>query len=71
VLEVSDSLMLARDRAYYPVTKAIYEIVMGEYALTNHAIASAVGVWAMILLAATLMITSKILGKKMGAIFRV
>ena len=69
MLEVSDSLILAQREADYPITKAIYVLYQrlgdGQY------LASAMGVWAMMLLAATLIGSSLLMGKKMGAIFRV
>ena len=69
MLEVSDSLILAQREAHFPITKAIlvlfYRLGDGPY------IASALGVWAMALLALTLIGASRLLGKKMGALFRV
>ena len=69
MLEVSDSLMLAQRADYFPITKEIYDLFQvigsGKY------LASALGVWAMIFLAATILGASTILGRKMGAIFRV
>ena len=69
MLEVSDSLILAQRESDYPITKAIYTLFErlgdGQY------IASAMGVWAMVLLAVTLVGASILMGKKMGAIFRV
>ncbi len=69
MLEVSDSLILAQRMAYYPITKAILELSQrlpyGPY------IASALGVWAMVLLTLTILSANALLGKKMGAIFRV
>jgi iron(III) transport system permease protein len=69
LLEVSDSIILAQKSAYFPITRAILELFQrlgdGMY------IASALGVWAMLLLAITLMAANGLLGRKMGAIFRV
>ncbi len=69
MLEVSDSLMLAQRADYYPITKTIYELFQligsGTY------IAAALGVWAMAFLAATIIGCSLLLGRKMGAIFRI
>lgn len=69
MLEVSDSLMLAQQAQFYPITKTIYELFQllgnGRY------IASALGVWAMVFLTVTITGVSVLLGKKMGAIFRV
>jgi iron(III) transport system permease protein len=69
MLEVSDSLILAQREEHYPITKAIYELFNrlgdGPY------IASAMGVWGMALLTITLVGASVMMGKKLGAIFRV
>jgi iron(III) transport system permease protein len=69
MLEVSDSLILAQKQAKWPITKAIYELFQrlgdGPY------IASALGVWAMVLLTLTILSANAFLGKRMGAIFRV
>jgi iron(III) transport system permease protein len=69
MLEVSDSLVLAQKEVHYPITKAIYELFNrlgdGPY------IASAMGVWGMALLTITLVGASVMMGKRMGAIFRV
>lgn len=69
MLEVSDSLILAQQQVYYPITKAIYELfqLLGD----GRFIASALGVWAMVFLGLTIFATSILLGKKLGAIFRV
>jgi len=69
MLEVSDSLILAQKQIFYPITKAIMELFQllgdGKY------IASALGVWAMVFLGVTIVGMSLLLGKKLGAIFRV
>ncbi len=69
MLEVSDSLILAQKQAFYPITKAIMELfqLLGD----GKFIASALGVWAMVFLGVTIGGLSLILGKKLGAIFRV
>ena len=69
MLEVSDSLILAQKQAFYPITKAIMELfqLLGD----GKFIASALGVWAMAFLGVTIVGLSVILGKKLGAIFRV
>jgi iron(III) transport system permease protein len=69
MLEVSDSLMLAQRADYFPITKTIYELF--QLIGTGKFLASALGVWAMVFLAATILGASTILGRKMGAIFRV
>lgn len=69
MLEVSDSLILAQKQQDFPITKAIYELynLLGE----GRFIASALGVWAMCFLGVCIIGASLILGKKLGAIFRV
>ncbi len=69
MLEVSDSLILAQRAQYYPITKALYELaqILGAGPGT----ACAFGVWAMLFLAATLAAAGALLGRKIGAIFRV
>jgi iron(III) transport system permease protein len=69
MLEVSDSLMLAQRQDYYPITKTIYELF--QLIGTGKYIASALGVWAMVFLGVTILGASIILGRKMGALFRV
>ncbi|WKZ20379.1 MAG: iron ABC transporter permease [Candidatus Jettenia sp. CY-1] len=70
MLEVSDSLILAQKERYFPITKAIYTLI----ALINPnapSMACALGVLGMILLTTALFITSKILGKRIGSLFRI
>ena len=69
MLEVSDSLLLAQKQSDYPITKAIFDLFQrlgdGPY------IASAMGVWGMALLTVTLVGAGALLGRKLGAIFKV
>ncbi len=69
MLEVGDSLILAQRQRDFPITKAIYELyqLLGE----GRFVAAALGVWAMAFLAVTIIGASLILGKKLGALFRV
>ena len=69
MLEVSDSLILAQQPLDYPITKAIYSLFnsLGN----GHILASALGVWAMVFLGVTIVGAGLILGKKLGALFRV
>ncbi len=68
MLEVSDSLMLAQKEAFFPITKALFELsqLLGE----GRFIACALGVWAMCFLVITILLANTLLGKKLGAIFR-
>ena len=69
MLEVSDSLVLAQKQVFYPITKAIMELfqLLGD----GKFVASALGVWAMVFLGVAIMGLSALLGKRLGAIFRV
>ncbi len=69
MLEVSDSLMLAQQADFMPITKAIYELF--QLLGTGRYVAAALGVWAMAFLTVTLVGSSLLLGKKLGAVFRV
>jgi iron(III) transport system permease protein len=68
MLEVSSSLILAMEKRFFPITKAIYylfgRVGDGPY------IASAMGMLGMILLIISLVIAGRFLGKKMGELFR-
>lgn len=68
LLEVSDSLMLAREEKYFPITRAIYGLLMSPDNGDN--IACALGVFAMALLFGSLLAASLVLGRKMGELFR-
>jgi iron(III) transport system permease protein len=69
MLEVSDSLVLAQRSDYFPITKAILDLSqrLGD----GFYIASALGVWAMVILTLTILAANAFLGKRLGAIFRV
>ena len=69
MLEVSDSLILAQKEQHYPITKAIFDLFgrLGD----GPYIASAMGVWGMALLTTTLVTASLLMGRRLGAIFRV
>lgn len=69
MLEVSDSLILAEQQQHFPITKAIYALVNSLGTGPN--LASALGVWAMVFLAVTIVGAGLILGKRLGALFRV
>jgi iron(III) transport system permease protein len=68
MLEVSDSLLLAQKQADYPIAKAIYELsnILGE----GRYLAAALGVWAMIFLGLTIAAASRLIGARLGALFR-
>jgi iron(III) transport system permease protein len=69
MLEVSDSIILAQKQVYFPITKAILQLVQllgdGKY------LAAALGAWAMVFLGAMVAGVSVLLGRRLGALFRV
>ena len=69
MLEVSDSLILAMKDKHYPITKAIWTLSQrpdhGAYT------ASALGVVGMLILIACLLGAGRVLGGKLGEIFRI
>jgi iron(III) transport system permease protein len=69
MLEVSDGLMLAQRQDFWPITKTIYELF--QLIGTGKYVASALGVWAMVFLGVTILGASLLLGKRLGAVFRV
>ena len=69
MLEVSDGLILAMKENYFPITKMIYQL-MGRIDPNAPSVACALGVVGMIILTASLLVAGKILGKKMGQLFR-
>jgi len=68
MLEVSESLMLAMRREYYPIAKAIFTMVGrvddGPF------IASAMGMLGMVLLLGCFLLASRFLGRRLGEVFR-
>ncbi|MDX2226914.1 MAG: iron ABC transporter permease [Verrucomicrobiae bacterium] len=70
MLEVSDSLILAMRQDYYPITKAIYQL-MGRINAEAAPVACALGVVGMLILGLCLWGASMALGRKMGDLFRV
>lgn len=68
MLEVSDSLILAQQRDYWPVTKVIYELAVQLG--SGPALACAFGAWAMCFLGACLAAAAVFLGKGPTALFR-
>lgn len=68
MLEVSDSLILAMTEESTPITKAIYTLSLrigdGAY------VASAMGVLGMLLLVASFAVATRMMGKRLGEVFR-
>ncbi len=69
MLEVSDSLILAMQEKYYPITKVIYDLT-GRI-VDGQAMASAMGVLGMFILFAGFLIAGATMGKRMGEMFRI
>lgn len=69
MLEVSDSLILAQQESYFPITKQMWQL-LGRIDPHAPAVACALGVIAMVLLMASLVVAGRLMGRKMGQIFR-
>jgi iron(III) transport system permease protein len=69
VLEVSDSLSLSLDSRNVPLAKAIFQLQMELGGGTF--IACALGVLGMLLLTLTFLVANRVLGKQLGALFRI
>ncbi len=68
MLEVSDSLILASEKGFYPITKVIYALSMDIQRGPN--LAAAMGMLGMALLVLSLLVAGRILGERMGELFR-
>jgi iron(III) transport system permease protein len=68
ILEVSDSLILAQSREFFPVTRVLFDLVniLGP----GPSLACAFAVWAMLFLASSLALAAAILGKNVSQLFR-
>jgi iron(III) transport system permease protein len=69
MLEVSDGLILAMREQYFPITKMIWQL-MGRIDPNASGIACALGVVGMAILTLSLLIAGKVMGRKMGQLFR-
>ncbi len=69
MLEVSDSLILAFEPRYFPITKAIY--ALGNRLEGGVQMASAMGVLGMVVLGLSLVLATRLMGRRMGEVFRV
>ena len=70
MLEVSDGLILAMREQFFPITKMIWQL-MGRIDPGAPGVACALGVVGMLILSVSLLVAGKILGQKMGQMFRV
>ena len=69
MLEVSDSLILAMESRFAPITRAIYEVT-GRPSPDSAGLACALGVLAMGLLGGGLFLGSRLMGRRLGSFFR-
>jgi iron(III) transport system permease protein len=69
MLEVSDGLILAMKENFFPITKMIYQL-MGRIDPNAPSVACALGVVGMILLTVSLLVAGKLLGRRLGQLFR-
>lgn len=69
MIEVSDGLILAMKEQYYPITKMIYQL-MGRIDPGAASVACALGVVGMAVLTVSLFAAGRLLGRKMGQLFR-
>lgn len=69
MLEVSDSLILAQRDRFYPMTKMIWQL-MGRIDPSAPSVASALGIVGMLILLASLGIAGKLMGRRLGQLFR-
>ncbi len=69
MLEVSDSLLLAMRDQFFPITKQIWSL-MGRIHPSAASVACALGVVGMGILVASLLVAGRIMGRRMGQLFR-
>ena len=69
MLEVSDGLILAMREQFFPMTKMIWQLI-GRMEPNAPSVACALGVLGMILLMISLLVAGRILGKRMGQLFK-
>jgi iron(III) transport system permease protein len=69
MLEVSDSLILAMEARFAPITRGIWE-VMGRPSPDSSSLACALGVLAMALLGGGMWLGSRLMGQRLGGFFR-
>ncbi len=69
MLEVSDSLILAQLPRYAPITRGIYDL-LGRPTADSANLACAFGVLSMVLLAAGMMLSGRILGRNFSSMFK-
>ena len=68
MIEVSESLLLAMQERFFPITKAMYALLGRPDGMC---IASALGMVGVVLVAGSLLLTKRLLGKDLAALFRI
>lgn len=69
MLEVSDSLILAMREPFFPMTKQLWSL-MGRIHPSSASVACALGVVGMCVLVGSLLVAGRIMGRRMGQLFR-
>lgn len=69
MLEVSDSLLLAMREQFFPITKQIWSL-MGRIHPSAASVACALGVVGMAILVSSLLVAGRLMGRRMGQLFR-
>ena len=69
MLEVSDSLLLAMRDQFFPMTKQIWSL-LGRIHPSSSSVACALGVVGMGVLVTSLLVAGRIMGRRMGQLFR-
>jgi iron(III) transport system permease protein len=70
MLEVSDSIILAKYPQHFPITKMVYMLASDTSGPDNVRNACALGVIAMALLIVTIVSAGMVMGKRLGSLFR-
>ena len=68
MLEVSDSLVLAMQEFYYPITKAMYFLT--TRAGDGNNLAAALAAIGMVILAGAVWVANRLLGNRFGEMFK-
>lgn len=69
MLEVSDGLILAMREEFYPITKMIW-LLMSRIEPSAASVACALGVVGMVILGGSLFLAARVLGQRLGQLFR-
>lgn len=69
MLEVSDGLILAMKEKFYPITKTIW-VLLGRVEPNSAGVACALGMVGMLILGGSLLLAGRLMGRKVGQLFR-